>query len=245
MQILAEKREKLGKQSKKLKAVRKIPAVVYGSGLESTALEIDLINFGKVYKEAGETSLIDLKFNDSNEKVLIKEVQYNPVTLIPLHASFFKVNLKEKIKANIPVHVIGEEESPIIKSKDGLVLVLLNEIEVEALPSDLPHEFTVDVSGLATIGEGIKVSELKFDKGKVELVSAQPDDLIVKIDSALMAEIVEEVPVTEEELVAGVEATEEKVEEEGEEGAVAAEGETKGEKPKEEKPAEKKEEKKE
>ena len=119
MQILAEKREKLGKQSKKLKAVRKIPAVVYGSGLESTALEIDLINFGKVYKEAGETSLIDLKFNDSNEKVLIKEVQYNPVTLIPLHASFFKVNLKEKIKANIPVHVIGEEESPIIKSKEA------------------------------------------------------------------------------------------------------------------------------
>src|SRR3989304_6413077 len=98
MQILAEKRELLGKKSKRLKSDRKIPAVVYGSGLASTALKVDLIQFGKVFKEAGETSLIYLKFNGFDEKGLIKKVQFHPVTSTPIHASFFKVDLKEKIK---------------------------------------------------------------------------------------------------------------------------------------------------
>jgi len=229
MEILAEKREKLGKQSKKLLVDRKMPAVVYGSGLESTSLTIDINTFSKIYRQAGETGLIDLKFGDSSEKVLVREVQLHPVTLLPTHASFFKVNLKEKTSANIPVEVIGEEISPVVKSGEGLVLLLMNEIEVEALPMNLPHSFVVDVSGLKEIGAGLKVMDLEFDREKVELVNAEEEDLVVKIDHAEMEEEPEE-ELTEAELIEGVEATEETTEEgeEGEDGEAApGEGEKK------------------
>lgn len=216
MQLQAEKREKLGKQNKALRKERKVPAVVYGSGLESTPLTIDLVEFVKVYKEAGETSLIDLKFNGSNEKVLVKSMQLDPVSLNPIHVDFFKVDLTEKIKANIPVEIIGEEECEIVKSGEGMVLVLLNEIEVEALPQDLPSKFEIDISGLKEIDAAVTVAELEFDKEKVELQGVEDEDMVVKIDYAAMEEE-EETEVSEEELIEGVEATAEKVEEEGDE----------------------------
>lgn len=225
MEIAATKRETLGKKTKNIRRERKIPAVVYGEGIESTPLTISTQEFIKVYRAAGETTLIDLKYNDSNEKVLVDEVQFHPITSVPIHASFHKVNLKEKIKANIPVKVLGEELSPIVKSGGGLVLVLLNEIEVEALPADLPQHFEVDVSGLEAIGQNILVSELKYDRDKVEILNAKADDMIVKIDYAEMQEEVEEV-VTEAELIEGMEVTGEKPEvEEGAEGEEGKEGE--------------------
>lgn len=215
MEIIAEKRQNKGKQNKRLRKERKIPAAVYGQGMDTDSLTIDLNNFIKVYKEAGETTLIDLKYNGTNEKVLVKEVQVNPISLEPIHVSFHKVNLKEKISANVPVEVIGEEDSPIVKSGEGLVLVLHSEIEVEALPTDLPSEFTVDVSKLTEVGAGITVGELAYDREKVEIVDLEEDEIIVKIDYAEMLEE-EETEVSEEELIAGVEATEEKPESEEE-----------------------------
>lgn len=228
MEIVAEKRTEFGKKTKKIRREKKLPAVVYGAGIESISLTIDSLNFIKVFREAGETALVDLKFNGSNEKVLIKEVQVHPVTLGPIHVSFHKVDLTEKIRANIPVEIVGEEESPIVKSGEGLVLTLLNEIEVEALPADLPQAFEVDVSHLKKLDEAITVAELKYDKEKVEIVSAEDEDLVAKIDFAEMEEVEEEEELTEEELVEGVEATEETVE--GEEGEDGEEGTEKPEK---------------
>ncbi len=216
MEIIAEKRTIKGKQNKKLRRDRKIPATVYGKGMESESLTIDLNNFIKVFKEAGETTLIDLKYDGTDEKVLVKEFQVHPVSLVPTHVSFHKVDLTEKINANVPVEVIGEDVSPVVKSGEGLVLVLLNEIEVQALPANLPSEFTVDISNLDEVGAGITVGELIFDKEKVEIIGLEEDEIIVKIDYAEMLEEEEE-EVSEEELIAGVEATEEKPEEEGEE----------------------------
>ena len=198
---------------------------MYGAGVESTPLTINTLNFIKVFREAGETGLVDLKFNDSNEKVLIKEVQVHPVTLSPIHVSFHKVDLTEKIKANIPIEIVGEEESPIVKSGEGLILALLNEIEVEALPADLPHAFEVDVSHLKELDQAVTVGELNYDKEKVEIVSAEDEDLVAKVDYAEMEEIEEEEELTEEELVEGVEATEEKAE--GEEDEAGEGGEEK------------------
>lgn len=168
-----------------------------------------------VFKEAGETTLIDLNFNGGTEKVLVKEVQVHPVTSDPLHVSFFKVNLTEKIRAEVPVEVVGEEKSPILKNEQGILLIILNEIEVEALPADLPSRFEIDVSHLTEIGEGVTVGELKFDREKVEIVDMEDDELVLKIDYPEMEEEEEE-EISEEELVEGVEATEETAEEGGE-----------------------------
>lgn len=217
MEIIAEKRKELGKKAKRLKKERKVPAVIFGKDFESIPLSVDLTQFKKIYREAGETSLVDLKFNGKSEKVLIKETQLHPVTLDPIHINFHKVDLKEKIRANVPVKVIGEEESPIIKSGEGLLLTLLSEIEVEALPADLPPVFKIDISLLSEIGQSVTVAELKFDREKVEVVDLESDELVVKIDYAEMEEEPEE-EITEEELVEGVEAAEEREikEEEGE-----------------------------
>lgn len=171
----------------------------------------------RVFKEAGETTLVDVKFNNSNEKVLIKEVQLHPVTLEPIHVSFHKVDLTKKIRADIPVEVVGEEKCAIVQSGEGLTLTLLSEIEVEALPIDLPPHFEVDVSHLTEIDQGVNVGELKYDREKVEIVDLDPETLVVKIDYAEMEEEPEEEEVSEEELIEGMEVTEEKEVAEGEE----------------------------
>lgn len=217
MELIAQTRTKLGKKSKNLKYEQKIPAVIFGKGMDSLSISVDTLKFLKTYREAGETSLVTLKLGAGSESVLIKDVQFDPVKSNPIHASFHKVNLKEKIEANIPIHVVGDDVNPILKTGEGLVLVLLNEITVEALPTDLPHAFEVDVSKLG-VGEGITVSELQYNKGKVEIINVEPNELIVKIGTAQMVEEVEEV-VDEALAVAGIEATEEVVKEESEDEA--------------------------
>jgi large subunit ribosomal protein L25 len=214
MEIKATKREKLGKSTKSLRKNRQIPAVIYGEKIKPTPLTINTLEFKKVFKEAGETTLIDVKYNNSNEKVLVKEVQLHPVTLEPIHVSFHKVDLTEKIRADIPVEITGEEECEIVQKGEGMVLTLLTEIEVEALPTDLPSNFEVNISRLAEVGQGITVEELNYDKKKVEIVGAEEDELIVKIDYAEMEEEEEEEEITEEELIEGMEVTGEKEEEE-------------------------------
>ena len=173
---------------------------------------VDLNQFMKVYNTAGETDLIDLEFSGKKEKVLIKDVQLHPVSYKPIHASFFKVNLTEKIKANIPVEVVGEENCSILKTNEGVLLVLINEIEVEALPAKLPHAFVVDVSGLTAVGQTVDVKDLNYNKKDVELVGLKPEDHVVKIDSAQMVEVEE--TVDEAAAIASVEATQELSEEE-------------------------------
>ena len=183
---------------------------MFGKGLTSLALSVDIKQFLKVYKEAGETTLIDLNVAGQKDKVLIKDLQVNPITGSPVHASFHKVNLKEKITAQIPVEITGQDKNEMVKIGQGLILELLHEITVEALPTDLPNAFTVDVSALNEVGKGITVGELHYDKNKVEIVGNDPEDLVVKMDYAEMKEEVEEaVAPTEEELITKVEATQE------------------------------------
>ena len=206
---------------------------MFGKDMESVPLTIDTIAFQKVYSEVGETALVDLKYEDGDEKVLIKEVQVHPVTGNPLHAGFYKVNLKEKITAEIPVEVVGEENNPLIKSGSGILLMIMNTVEVECLPSDLPQNFEVDVAHLEEIGDGITISELKYDKDKIELMGEfEDDELILKITYAEMEE--EEEEVDEAAAIEGMEATEEGAEEEGSDGETEAASETSAEEKSEE-----------
>ena len=218
MELIAQKREKFGKKTESLRKQRQLPAVMFAKGIDSVPVTLDYISFVKVYNEAGETSLVDLVIDGKKEAVLVKDVQLDPVSMVPIHVGFHKVNLKEKITAEIPVEVIGEEENELVKSGEALVLVLLNEITVEALPMDLPSAFVVDVSKITEIGEGVTVGDLQYDRSNVEIVDNEDDEDVVKLDYAQMAEVEEEVPVSEEEAIEGIEATAEGEKEEGEEG---------------------------
>lgn len=212
MELIAKKRTELGKKSKKLIRSKQIPAVVFAKGMSSEPVTLDFAQFEKVYKAAGESTLVDIKVEGSQPvKVLFSEVARHPITGRITHANLHKVNLKEKISATVPIEIVGE--SPIVKSGEGLLLVLLNEVTVEALPTDLPHDIKVDISGLVELNQGITVKELPIDHSKV-VIEQGADDLVVKIDYAEMKE--EEVPaeVTEAELVAKVETTEQLSDEE-------------------------------
>ncbi|HLD51522.1 hypothetical protein A3K34_04410 [candidate division WWE3 bacterium RIFOXYC1_FULL_40_10] len=217
MELIAHKREKTGKKTKNLRTQGIIPAIVYGNGIDPTNIEVAILDYTKAFDVSGETGLIDLKINgDKDIKVLIKNTQFDPLTDRPIHAEFFKPNLKEKTEAEVPVSVVGEDRNELIKSGKALVITLLDEIRVSALPMDLPSEFEVDVSGLTEIGDGISVSMLNYDRTKVEIVDLEEADIIAKLDHAEMQEE-EEALVTEEEAIQQMEAVAEKTPEEGEE----------------------------
>jgi len=221
MQLNAAKREALGKKAKSVRKERKIPAVIFGSDIDSISITLGYREFLNAYRESGETTLVDVAVEGTKEpyRVLVKEVQVHPVDYAITHVSFHKVNLKEKTSADIPVVVENEENVALVKSGEALVLTQLNEITVEALPTDLPHELVVDVSGFAEIGDVITVADLVYDHEKVEIVDHGLEDVVVALDYATIEEEVEEEEVAEEELIGGLEATEESVKEEAEEGS--------------------------
>lgn len=171
-----------------------LPAVVFGKDTESLPIILDQKEFEKVYKEAGESTLIDVEITNDDgrqakglqlHKVLISEVDLDPVSDKIIHANLQAVKLTEKTTATVPLEIVGE--SPIVKSGEGMLLTLLDEVEVEALPQDLPAKIEVDVSKLTAIDQGIAIKDLPVDRTKVE-IQQEPEDLVVKIDHAEMAE---------------------------------------------------------
>jgi large subunit ribosomal protein L25 len=211
MEISAQKRKILKKKVKRLREQGLLPAVISSKDLGSVPLTLDKKEFERVYDEAGESTLIDVKIEgETPQKALISEVSRNPVSDEIIHANFHAVKLTERISAAVPLKIVGE--SPIVKSGEGMLLTVLDEIEVEALPQDLPPEIEVDVSNLTAIGQGITVGDLKIDRGKVTPKN-DPEDLVVKVDYPEMEEEKEEEEVSLEE---AVEATKEKPKEENE-----------------------------
>src|SRR5690606_23874506 len=141
-------------------------------------------------RQAGETGLIDLKIDDQETRpVLIHSTLLDPVRGQVLHVDFYQVNLKEKLTATVPLEFVGE--SPMVKNKEGILLELLQEVEVESLPTDIPPKIEVDVSSLTEMDQGIQVGDLSVPAG-VEM-RTEAEELVCKIEAAQMAEEVEEV----------------------------------------------------
>lgn len=217
MQLKAEKRQELGKKTKYLKRENKLPAVIFGKDMDSMSITLNYNDFVKVFEEEGETNIIDIIIGSETYKVLVKEYQLNPVTDRLVHVSFYKPDLTVKTQVQVPVTVTGEEGNELIKNGEALALLLMQEITVEALPTDLPDEFIVDVSKLTEFGQGITVSQLEYNREKVEVPDIDPGEFVVRLDEVTTEEEPEE-EVDEAAALEGIEATEETAAEEGEEG---------------------------
>lgn len=161
--LAVEKRNVLGKKVKKLRQEGIFPANIYGKDLKSEAVQLPYKDFETIYKEAGSTGLIDVELDSQARPVLIHNVQYNHVTRLPLHADFYQVNLKEKITTMVPLVIVGEPKA--VSEKLGILLQPLSEVEVEALPEELPENIEVNVENLAAVDEQITVSDLKAPNG--------------------------------------------------------------------------------
>lgn len=192
--LKAEKRTVTGRKVKNLRREGLLPGNIYGKSEASQALQLNVKDFEKAYKQAGETGLVELSVAGDVKHVLISNIHVNPVTDEFLHVDFRQVSLKEKVLANVPVEIVGEAQA----EKDGIgtLVVQLNEVEVEALPLDLPESFNVDVSGLVEVDQAIFVKDLKYDKQKVE-IKADLEAIVAKIEPPQKEEVVE-APVVEE-----------------------------------------------
>lgn len=163
IQLTVEPRTVLGKQVKRLRREGYLPANIYGKELASTAVQVKYTDFDPVYKEAGETGLIDVVLNGDRRPILIKNIQWNHMAHIPLHADFYQVNLKEKVKSMVPLIIVGEPAA--VAEKLGVLLNSLDEVEVEALPEALPENIEVQVEKLAQVGDQVTVADLKAPAG--------------------------------------------------------------------------------
>lgn len=217
--LKAEERTVLGKKVKQLRREGYLPANVYGKGLNSHALQVKVADFEAVYKEAGETGLVDLTYNEKTKPVLIKNLQKNFTSNTLLHADFYQVNLKEKVKTTVPIVLTGEAKA--VAEKVGLLLQNLSDVEIEALPDSLPEHIEVNVEHLAEVGDSVTVGDLKAPEG-VEILT-DPSYTVAKVGEATVEE---EVPEEGAEGAEGEAAAEEKPEGDAKEesGESASEG---------------------
>lgn len=212
--LKVEKRKVLGKKVKKLRRDGILPGNVYGKDIKSTSVQTSVKDFINVYGKTGETGLVDLDLDGTAIPVLIQNV-YRDFRGNYLHADFFKVNLKEKVKANVPLEIIGEPKA--VTEKIGILINIISEIEVEALPESLPEKIDVSVEHLANIDDQITVADLKIDEG-VEVLTDKAQ-VVAKIDELVSKEALEQAA---EEAAAAEAAKAEGAE--GAEGEVVAEG---------------------
>lgn len=147
--------------------VDEIMAVAYGPKFPSTAITLNYAEFIKVYNETGETGVIELSIDGKATKVLVHEISLHPVKNTVKHIDFYVPQAGKKVHAQIPLDFIGESEA--VKAGNILIKVM-HEVEVEALPENLPHDIKVDIAKLATLSDDVKVSDLEIPKN-VTLVS--------------------------------------------------------------------------
>jgi large subunit ribosomal protein L25 len=162
--ITAVKRDQVGKRSRDVREAGQVPAVMYGRGFESRILSVPRSEFLRVFKSAGHSSLVDVAIESNPAiKVLIKEVQVDPLTLEPMHVDLQQVRMDEEITATIPLKFVGE--SVAVKEEGGTLVKSLDELEIKCLPGNLPHDIEVDLSKLATFEDAITVADLKLPAG--------------------------------------------------------------------------------
>lgn len=142
-----------------------VPAVIYGHKVKNANLTVDGKSFTNIYRKAGETTVLDLQIEGENadRNVLIHDVAVDPIRGQITHVDFYEVKKGEKIKTHIPLAFVGE--APAVKTDGGVLVKNIYKVEIEALPKDLPHEITVDISKLVSFSDTITIADLVVSEG--------------------------------------------------------------------------------
>lgn len=188
LSLNANERTILGKKVKSLRKDGLLPGHVFGKGIETEHVSVDTRTFLTTFKEAGETGLIDLKIGaEKIRPVLVRDVSHDPVSGLPIHIDFYQVDLTQKVKVPVPLILIGEDPEAV-KSGEAIVLQTLNEVEVEALPTDLVEKIEINIETLKTVDDAITLAQLEFDRGKLTILADQ-EEVVVKLAPAVSAEM--------------------------------------------------------
>jgi len=168
LELKADPRIILGKKVSALRKTGFIPAVLYGHGKKPISITVNAKEFEGIFKEAGETTLLSLSADGKKHNVFIHDLERDILSGQVIHADFFEVKMDEKMKAKVPFVFIGE--SPAVKADGGVLVRAMQEVEVEALPQDLPKEIKVDISSLATFEDKIHIKDLALS-GSVKILA--------------------------------------------------------------------------
>jgi large subunit ribosomal protein L25 len=220
IKVSAEERpeKSTNKSLSDLRAARKIPAVIYGGKNGAASVAVDEKELMDGLHSAGHNAIIHLKHGSKEDTVILKELQRHVVSGKPIHADFVRVDMKQKVEVQVPLHVAGE--APGVKLQGGILEHILRELEVRCLPGAIPQEIKVDISALE-MGQGIHVKDLPIHEG-VEVLS-DPEQTVVHIVQVRVKE--EDKPA--EEGAEGAEGAQPEVIAKGKEKEEGAEGEKK------------------
>lgn len=207
--IQAEKRAVVGKKVNALRREGKLPAVIYGYGIDPISIVLDSHTASRSLSRASSSTLVTIELDGTQYPTLVREKQLDFIRNSLIHVDFLAVSMTEKLTANVAVHIEGE--SPAVREFGAILVTGLTELEVECLATDLPERFTVDVSSLTEISSGIFVKDV-VAPANVEILS-DPEEMIVVAAAAAAEEVEEEA----EELLEGEEGEEPEVIEKGKE----------------------------
>jgi len=196
----ANRREVIGKQVKALRREGKLPAVIYGHGIEPTAITLDALQTNKVLSSVGTSTLITIDLEGEEYSVLVRDRQHHVLLRHLLHVDFQVLSMTETVRASVSV-VLGDEDAPAVESYGAMIISGVESLDIECLPSDLIDRIVVDISGLESIGDSILVRDLPVPDGIT--IMEDPGTMIV-VATAPAAEEVEE-PEEELELEEGAE----------------------------------------
>jgi large subunit ribosomal protein L25 len=192
---ISAKERKEGENKKETREKGGLPAVLYGYQVENTPIVIDYQEFDKLFKEAGESSLIDLKIQGDKKdyKVLVHDIQRDPLSGEFIHVDFYQPSLTEETEANIPLVFEGTSEA--VEQLGGTLVKNIDEVEVKAFPQNLPHEIKVSIDSLKTFDDYIKISDLVLPD-KVKILEEE-DRIVASISSPTKVEEELETPAEE------------------------------------------------
>jgi large subunit ribosomal protein L25 len=211
IELAVTPRSILGKKVKVLRRQGITPANIYGHGLTSQALQVPTPDLARTIRVVGLNTMLQLHVEGEKKSrpVFVRHVQRDSITDEFLHVEFYQVSLKEKIRLEVPLVIVGE--APAVSVQGGVLLHGINAIMVEGLPTDLPPHIEVDVSGLTDFDDAVHVKDLEVSPDITLLVD--PELVVAKVAAPRLAE-----EVVEEEVEVPVEAAEEaKVEAEAKE----------------------------
>lgn len=189
-----------------------IPAVIYGPKIESISISVPEKELSKLWKEAGESTVITLETETGNQDVLINEIARDPVSDTIIHADFYAVDKNKKVGVEVPLEFVGV--APAVKEFGGVIMKIAHEIGIEALPKDLPHAIEVDLSSLTALEDHITAGDIKLPPGVT--LTASAEEIIAIVTAA--KEETEEASATEIDMSA-IELSEKKGKKEDEDAA--------------------------
>jgi len=171
LELTLDAREAQGKANKRLRRAGIVPGVVYGKGEASTNVQVNAKTFDTLYRAAGRTSVVKLRLPGSSTSTsgFIKSVQRHPLSGQPLHVDYLLVSLTVEMEVEVPLVFTGE--APAVEETGGTLLHNLSGVRVKALPNDIPHEISVDVSVLKSLDVAIHVRDLSLNRDLVHVIT--------------------------------------------------------------------------